>query len=238
MYHRPDLSTRVMDPELMDDPALDTTSHTAALRALQRLNFVSASAEILWRPITQMISNEGPVRLRILDIATGAGDVPISLWRKARRRRIPLYIAGCDQSVTALEHAKRNAQRCGADIDFFQFDARSGTIGTNYDVVMCSLFLHHLVDNEALSLLAKMASAARRLVLVSDLERSAIGLSLAFGVSRILTRSSVVHTDAVRSVRAAFTRNEVRQMAEHEGLSGATVRWRWPWRYLLQWSRR
>ena len=68
-----------------------------------------------------------------------------------------------------------------------------------------------------ISLLYKMRCAARRLVLVSDLVRSRAGYALAAAVPRLLTRSRVVHVDAVRSVEAAFTPEEFRLLAAEAG---------------------
>jgi hypothetical protein len=80
-----------------------------------------------------------------------------------------------------------------------------------------------------------MAAAARRLVLINDLRRSAGGWLLAYVGTRLLSASPVVHTDGPRSVAAAFTPVELRQLAERAGLAGATVVRRWPFRLLLTW---
>jgi hypothetical protein len=82
-----------------------------------------------------------------------------------------------------------------------------------------------------------MATATGHLVLVNDLRRGVYGFSLAYLASRVLTRCDVVHVDALRSVRAAFTPNELRQMANQAGLQGALINHRWPARMLLQWQR-
>jgi hypothetical protein len=101
---------------------------------------------------------------------------------------------------------------------------------------MCSLFLHHLDENEACAFLRLMATTAG-VVLVNDLERSLANYALVFAASRIVTRSPVVHVDALRSVAAAFTLQEARQLAQDAGLSGATIVRRWPCRFLLTWER-
>ncbi len=106
-----------------------------------------------------------------------------------------------------------------------------------YDVVMCSLFLHHLGEEEAVGFLRWAAATAAHQVLVNDLERSGPGLALAHVAVRLLTTSDVVHVDGPRSVESAFTMAEARALAERAGLRGAVVRWRWPFRYLLTWSR-
>ena len=87
MAHFRGLATRVCEPEAMDDPALDRQRHFAALRGLAWLNGLSASASIVWKPIAQLARQRKVDRLRVLDIATGAGDLPIRLWHMARRAR-------------------------------------------------------------------------------------------------------------------------------------------------------
>ena len=120
---------------------------------------------------------------------------------------------------------------------FFVADAANSSLPNGYDVAMCSLFLHHLTNDEAESFLRKMAAAACQLVLVNDLRRSMTGLALAYVGTRLLSRSPVVHIDGALSVRAAFTLAEVRELAERAGLRGAIVMRQWPYRYLLTWRR-
>ena len=224
-------------PEIMDQPDLNPERHVQALRALARINFLSASAGILWPELAALARRMAPRVPRVLDVATGGGDVPIRLWRRARRSGLELRIEGCDISPVALEHARTAAARVSAPLRFFEYDALSGPLLEGYDAVFCSLFLHHLDEEQAVTFLRRMADTASELVLVNDLERSRIGLLLAHVVGHLLTTSDVVHVDGPRSVEGAFTRQEARALAERAGLKGARVRWRWPFRWLLSWRR-
>jgi SAM-dependent methyltransferase len=232
-----DLAKRSCEPEIMDDPALDPPRHVAALRGLERINRWSRSSGIIWSAIRGLARDAGAEGLRLLDVATGAGDVPIRLIRRARRAGVTLHVDACDASSTALLHARRRADAAGAGIRFFKLDALRDLLPTDYDVLTTSLFLHHLSNDEAVSLLAAMAKAGRRLLLVNDLLRCPSGVALAYLGSRLLTASRVVHVDAVRSVRAAFTLPEVLTLAERAGLWGAAIEQRWPCRFLLSWKR-
>lgn len=224
-------------PEIMDQPDLDRQRHIQALRALARINFLSASAGILWPELAALAQRMAPRVPRVLDVATGGGDVPIRLWRHARRAGLELRIEGCDISPVALEHARAAAARAAAPLRFFEHNALSGLPLEGYDAVFCSLFLHHLDEEQAVTFLRRMADSASQLVLVNDLERSRIGLLLAHVVGRLLTTCDVVHVDGPRSVEGAFTRAEARALAERAGLAGARVRWRWAFRWLLSWRR-
>jgi release factor glutamine methyltransferase len=56
--------------------------------------------------------------LKILDIGSGSGCIPISLKRKLRKAEI----WGCDISEAALQVAKKNAIALGTDVNFIQLD--------------------------------------------------------------------------------------------------------------------
>jgi len=221
----------------MDQPGLDARSHQQALHGLGRINRWSGTAGMLWPPLAALARTDVPRTVRILDLASGGGDVAIRLAHKARCTGLAVTVEGCDVSPVAVEHATREASRRGAAVRFFAADALDGDLPPGYDAVVCSLFLHHLTREQAVALLRRMAAAAGRLVLVNDLVRSRRGLWLARVGTRLLSRSPVVHIDGPRSVAGAFTVAEARQLAAEAGLAGATVEDRWPCRFLLTWVR-
>jgi 2-polyprenyl-3-methyl-5-hydroxy-6-metoxy-1,4-benzoquinol methylase len=221
----------------MDQPGLDPSEHAAALRGLARINWFSGSARILWRPLSRLARENSGRPLRILDLATGSGDVPLLLWQRFRRAGLRVELAGADVSEFALTQARSRAAASGAKIDFFALNALRDPLPRDFDVIMCSLFLHHLEDEEAVELLRRMGESARQMVLVNDLIRSYVNYLLAHVVTRLLSRSPVVHFDGPASVAAAFMRAEARGLAQRAGLQNARVDWRWPWRMLLQWRR-
>jgi SAM-dependent methyltransferase len=231
------VAQRRLAPEVMDDPDLDPERFTGALRGLERINRWSGSTRIVWSAIHGLLREPGAGTMRVLDIATGAGDVPIGLMRRARRAGLSLQVDGCDLSPRAVTHARERAAEAGVAAQFFQLDAVRAALPTGYDALVCSLFLHHLTNETARALLARMAGASRRLVAVNDLVRNRSGLLLARLGSFVLSACDVVRGDAERSVRAAFTVAEVRTLAKEAGLHGAVVERRWPRRYLLVWRR-
>lgn len=231
------VSQRRRQPEIMDDPALEQGRHFQALRGLARINAWSGSIRILWKPIAALARQMGVRSLRVLDVATGAGDVPLRLWHKARKTGLDLQIAGCDLSPAAVLYAQDRAVRQKAGVRFFTCDALREELPGGYDVVVSSLFLHHLDEGQGVELLRRMAQAAGRMMLINDLVRSWAGFALAYLGTRLLSASPIVHTDGPRSVEGAFTLDEVRVLAERAGLQGVGVARRWPCRYLLTWKR-
>jgi 2-polyprenyl-3-methyl-5-hydroxy-6-metoxy-1,4-benzoquinol methylase len=219
----------------MDEPGLNAELHFDALRALERINVWSRSARLLWPCLALLARKVAPRPLRVLDVATGGGDVPRRLGRLAARNGLRLELTACDVSERALDYARARAEREQVRVAFVRCDAVREPLPSGQDVAVSSLFLHHLGEGETVLVLRKMAEAAGAAVLVNDLARSAAGFALAFLGTRLLTRSPVARMDGPRSVRGAYTPEEIRALAERAGLGGATVRRRWPCRYLLTW---
>jgi len=221
----------------MDQPGLDNRRHEAGLRGLERINWWSGSVRILWPPIRALLSEAHSRPLRVLDLASGAGDVAIGLWHKAKRAGFPIDLEGWDVSPYAVAHAQKQAAARGADVRFVHADALATVIGTLFDVVTCSLFLHHLAEDQAVDLMRRMAQGARRLVLINDLRRCSQGWWAAYLGTRLLSASRIVHVDGPLSVEGAFSVEEASNLAKQAGLAGATVSKRWPFRFLLTWKR-
>lgn len=227
------LDSRRYAAERMDDPSLDAALHEGARVGLERINAVSATARALWGPLRRLSAG---ARLRVLDLACGAGDVAIALRRRARRAGLPIEVAACDVSPRAVAHARARADALGEDVEIFACDVLGGGFPKGYDVYLCTLFLHHLHDGAAVELLRRMASG--RALFASDLVRSRTGWWAARVGTRLLTRSPVVHADATASVEGAFTPGELRALADAAGIKGARIRPHWPFRMLLEWERR
>jgi 2-polyprenyl-3-methyl-5-hydroxy-6-metoxy-1,4-benzoquinol methylase len=233
------LESRQLVPERMDDPALPSAEHDRALAGLARLNSLARSAAILWphvRAELRRAAADGHVAT-VLDVATGSGDIPVTLARWASRERIPARWIGVDASAHALGRAAERSAAAGIALELHRAEA-TRPLPASADIVISSLFMHHLARAQAVDALRAMAGATRAVLLVSDLRRSVPGLALAWTAARALSRSPVVHFDAVASVRGAFTERELGEIAAEAGLHDATVRRAWPQRMLLRWTRR
>jgi 2-polyprenyl-3-methyl-5-hydroxy-6-metoxy-1,4-benzoquinol methylase len=233
LFH--DLSHRRRQPEIMDQPGLAADQHRLALRGLARVNQISRTAAILWPPIRALTRQNAPRPTRLLDVASGGGDVVRTLERYALRAGLPLTVTGCDVSPFAVEYAQAEASRAGSQARFITCDALAGELPGEFDVVTCSLFVHHLEEPEVVEVLGRMKRAAGQLLLVSDLLRTAFGYQLAWWGSRLLSRSAVVHVDGPMSVEGAFSLEELRRLADRAGLTGARFERRWPQRCLISW---
>lgn len=237
-----DPSARRVVPEVMDQPGLDLSLHHQALAALRRVNWLSRTADSLWPAIVALARERQAAGdltpLTLLDVACGGGDVVLRLAHRARLAGISLQIRGCDISETAIRFAqKQTSQKGETGSSFFVHDILTAPLPDAYDIVTCTLFLHHLEGPQAGQLLRNLAAAARKLVLVSDLRRTRLGFWMAHLVARVVTRSPVVRVDGPLSVAAALSLEEVDHLAKSCGWTGFTLRRVWPERFLLTWKK-
>jgi 2-polyprenyl-3-methyl-5-hydroxy-6-metoxy-1,4-benzoquinol methylase len=223
----------------MDQPGLDRETHRRALEGLRTANAISRTSQVIWRGIREArIVPDNGRPLRILDIATGGGDVVIGVATLAARHGVTIETHGCDVSATAIEYAQSVASQSKVGgAKFFQLNALVEPLPEGYDVLMSTLFFHHLGNDDAKQLLGRMAKSARRCILVDDLNRTRLGYFYAWAGGRLLTRSHIVHTDGPLSVSAAFTIPEFRQLAQEAGLRDVQVRRHWPQRFLMSWKK-
>lgn len=226
----PSLTHRDRQPELMDDASIDPIAHQQALSGLARLNAASGIVRTVEREIRRRFDDEP---LSILDVASGSGDLAVKLALRARSRNARHLFATCDISKTACRATEDRAKAAGVSISAAPIDVLTQPLPSGHDIVMCHLFLHHLDAPDIVRLLENMRAAATKGVLITDLARTRLGYLLARLASRTLTRSPVVHTDALLSVRGALTVDELRSLAIEAGYSNTRIRTVWPERMLL-----
>ena len=221
----------------MDDAGLPEGDHVAALRGLRRLNRASFAHRIAWPSVRRIAAAAGRHgrAATVLDAACGSADAAMELASRARRTGLRVRWRACDISPRALEVAGDAARSAGVALETCTADAVAGPLPGGNDLVICSLFLHHLDREDAVRALAAMRASAASGAVV-DLDRTATGLALAWAGSRLLTRSPVVHFDATASVRAAWTPEEALAMARAAGIERPRVDRAWPQRWLLRWG--
>jgi len=219
--------------EKMDAPDLAADQHHAALAGLRRLNRISGVSTSLFRKLARLAESNPPGRpLRVLDVASGSGDLPIAWLKMARQRHLPLAVTALDRSEVAMQAAAESARQSGVTLGTVRRDCLKDGLPTGFDVVTSSLFMHHLDPPDVSRLIQEMWRVSNRAIVICDLERSRTNLALIAATARIVTRSPIVHFDASASVRGAYTRGEFATLV-HQALGfSVPVRSSFPCRFL------
>ena len=198
------------EPELMDRPQPVTPELTRDLLNLRQLNRYFGSYRLIEHFLRRWIQTR--TRMRILDLATGSGDIPRLIVDHARKAGAAVTVDAVDQQASTLEIA-RGLSGDYPEINFIQGDIL--TFGeTGYDVVLCSLALHHFDEASAVRVLRRCRELSRRYVLVSDLRRGLLASVGVYLLTAILFREPMTRIDARLSAARAFSFREFRSLAE------------------------
>jgi len=211
------MSPREFDPSVREQMDLDqpiTPELERDLVNLVTLNRLFGSHALVIRFLRRAVAAQKP--RRILDLATGSGDIPRTIAGWAARSGIEVSIDAVDQQPSTLEIARR-LSGSHPNISYHQGDIREFGSGSSWDIVLCSLALHHFSEADAVTVLRHAASLARHCVLVADLRRCSMGT---FGVDLLTTiwmREPMTRNDARISVRRAFSFTELAGIARSAG---------------------
>ncbi|HYI05588.1 MAG TPA: methyltransferase domain-containing protein, partial [Reyranella sp.] len=105
-----------------------------------------------------------------------------------------------------------------------QADARALPFANQaFDVVTCSLALHHFSPADAVLVLRQMDRVCRTGFIVNDLRRGAVGYGASWFASRLTTRNRLTRHDAPLSIRRAYTPEELRSLLDEAGVQNAEV---------------
>jgi ubiquinone/menaquinone biosynthesis C-methylase UbiE len=94
---------------------------------------------------------------------------------------------------------------------------------TSFDIVICSLAIHHFTRAGAVRLLQEMDRLSRIGFVVNDLSRSYLALASAWVYTRVTTTNIMTRADAIASLYAAFTEEELRGMATEAGVGPVEI---------------
>lgn len=224
------LGTSPLGTELLDDPDADPAAVRASLLHIARANrWFGGRSAVLWG-LRRVLAGVRPgTRLSLLDIGTGAGDLPRAARRWARRRGLELDVFGLERSAMAAALARDN--RVHAVVaDAGAIPVRPGSV----DIVLLSQVAHHFAPASTEALFRSCHRIARRALLVSDLRRSRAA-SVAFSVgARLLRFDRVTRTDGHTSIRRGYTPAELAALLPPE----AEVARRPGWRLVAIWPAR
>jgi ubiquinone/menaquinone biosynthesis C-methylase UbiE len=198
----------------MDRPDPSRPELVRALVNLQRLNQHFGSHRII-RLFLKHWLKPGE-KLFILDACTGFGDIPRLIVEWARRQGSQVKVLAIDMQPATLDIARRRSDRF-PEISYLQADIRSFEPRERFDIVLCSLALHHFGWPEAVDILKRLRRLSKRSVLVSDLERSVAGLLGVYFLTSTIFRNPMTKFDARLSIRRAFSFEEMKRLAAEAG---------------------
>ena len=225
--------------ETLDDPTADPAVVSRMLGDIARANRWFGGVTTVERGLDFLLApGDRGSTVALLDVGTGAGDLPAAAVRWGARRGISIVPVGIERSRAAARLAAGNgvptAVACGTQLPFRQCDARGARgegrrgpslrpsplaprLSRPVDVVLISQLLHHFDDDTAIRLLAEAGRVARRGVIVTDLRPSRTAAVLFRAAGRVLRFDPVTIADGVTSLARGRDAAATAELARRAG---------------------
>ena len=200
--------------ELMDRPQPVSGELERDLENIRELNRWFGSYALISLFLSHWI--KAGSSLRIVDLATGSGDIPRLIAEYGRKVGADLRIDALDRQPATLEIAKKLSARY-PEITFVEGNLLEWDATEPYDLVFCTLALHHFSDHDAVCVLKRCRELSRNFVLVSDLRRGWLAKLGVHLLTATMFREPMTKYDARLSAARAFSFSEMNQLARRAG---------------------
>ena len=193
---------RVDNPELLDSDDCPGEEVAKSLEDLSSINRRFGGVSTTRALIQRVAAETGKKHLSVLEVAAGFGEVPRLAAEQLAQREIQLELTLLDIKRSHLLSHQRSVVADARTLPFPD-DA--------FDLVSCSLFVHHLQPSEVTEFVREGVRVSRHALLMNDLVRHPLHLVLVYAGFPLM-RSSVSRHDGVVSVRRAYVPREIREM--------------------------
>lgn len=201
-------------PELMDRPQPVSAALERDLENLRQLNRWFGSYRLVLHFIRRWIKPGD--QLRIVDLATGSGDIPRLIVDLARKLGAAIKIDALDRQSATLEIARRLSADY-PEISFVEANLLEFPSTERYEIVLCSLALHHFGNEDAVLVLRRCCELSRKFVLVSDLRRGWVATVGVYILTALIFREPMTKYDGRLSAARAFSFAELDELARKAG---------------------
>lgn len=204
-------------PERMDVVEEATPELERDLLNLASLNRWFGAYRAVFGKLDPLLRRREP--LRILDLASGGGDIPRAVVRRARAMGCPVAVTAVDRQEATIRIAEKFSGTF-PEIKYLRADILEFAPENPVDVVMCNLALHHFTESDATRILGNIREMAPQAALVTDLRRSHLARMSIVAVTQLLYREPMTLHDARVSAGRAFSSGELHRLAVAAGWRG------------------
>lgn len=179
------------------------------------------------------IIKKQPACKNLLDIGFGGGDAIKQLSLYGQNNKIILFFYGVDLKPDCTLYATKNLLNINnKKLICDDYRNISKALLEKIDIVHCSLFIHHLTDNEIIDLF-QFCKNNKCILLINDLHRHWLAYHSIKIITRIFSRSFLIKNDAPLSVKRGFKKLELTSLIKKGGYTNYEVKWAWAFRYRL-----
>jgi trans-aconitate methyltransferase len=228
---------RLQQEELMDTEVVSFEEFRACLRDLTKVNRLT----LAYRPTLGFFDRLLPKieklgrPLEVVDVGSGYGDMLRQIDEWAQKRNVKVALTGVDLNPWSARAAEE-ASSAHPKIQWITADAFSYEPTAGIDVVISSLFTHHLPNPLIVKFLAWMEKNARLGFFVNDLHRHPLPYHFFRRFSKVARLHRFVQHDGPVSIARAFEPADWEHFLAKAGIaeSGVKIAWKVPFRLTVE----
>jgi len=227
-----DFSRRAATQELMDTEDCGPAEFEACLVDLARVNRLTLAYRPTFRWLDRLMQERrATAPLRIVDVGSGYGDMLRRIDRWSARRGVAVELTGVDLNPWSRAAAEK-ATPAGRPIQWVTADLFDYRPAAPIDVVLSSLFTHHLTDDQVVRFVQWMEAVTQVGWFVNDLHRHPLPYHVFRLWSGLAGWHRFVRHDGPVSITRAFVAEDWWRLLDGAGLprDAAEVAWYVPFR--------
>jgi 2-polyprenyl-3-methyl-5-hydroxy-6-metoxy-1,4-benzoquinol methylase len=225
---------RTDKPEIMDDFEMEGELLRNALDKIAKINQLLGGNKLTLQGVQYLLKSFSKTdEIVIVDVGCGNGDMLRNLADFALENELNFRLIGIDANNFTVSHAKKLSSKY-SNISYNCQDIFSESFRElNYDIVLCTLTLHHFKEEEINELLQIFYSNAAIGIVINDLQRSALAYRLFQGLCFVFQLNEMSREDGLTSILRGFKRNELESFSKKLKFNNYKIHWKWAFRY--QW---
>ena len=226
-----DTSNRSSETEIMDDFTMKGVLFRDTLDKLEIINRLLGGNKVTIKGLKELLKNKSKNKIiTIVDLGCGHGDILRDIAKFGRKNNYTFRLIGIDANIAAIDYAKElsceYSELSFKAIDIFSEDFKK----QSYDIVLCTLFLHHFKNNELISFLKMAIERATIGVVVNDLHRHKLAYYL-FKLIGLFVKNKMIREDGLTSILRAFKKKDLENISKQIKVY-FSIQWKWAFRYL------
>jgi len=220
------------ESELLDQPQIPKELLFRNLRELDFINRISGGNAITIEGIKKLVILKNKP-YHIVDLGCGGGGTMKHIAAWARRNDFKINLTGVDKNSDVVQYMRESCKNyseiSGVASDYNDFLNTASDI----DIVHCSLFCHHLKDEELVALFSYLRNNVRSGFVINDLQRNRLAYHSVKLITHLLNGSALSKNDGPISVLRGFRYEELSTMLQKAQIKKFTIKWKWGFRYLI-----
>lgn len=223
---------RTDEPEIMDDFTLVGEELRDSLDKIAKINQLLGGNKLTLQGVKNLILNTNH-EITIVDIGCGNGDMLRTLAEYADEEKIDFKLIGIDANQFTINHAQKLSKHY-PNITYQCEDIFNSKFkNLKYDIVLCTLTLHHFTDDEIVKIVSVFYKNSNIGIVINDLQRSAISYRLFQVLCYVFRLNKMSKQDGLVSILRGFKRKELENFSKKLEFKKYTIQWKWAFRY--QW---